>query len=199
MEVDSVSDCEKAWDQFSSSMQVCSLKILPPDTRPIFCSGLVTLVSIFDVNSNGNGGNGCGGARPGSWLYMLLDLGNCETLFDALGSVLLRSVRSMIMPCEVLRCCPWNSGFGVRLVADEAFVASPSFRVSSRLSFDSTTSFCSDPFAFTVSLGGGEGNALLDLLVLGVKVDDGNLTKGVPSARVIRRGSGQDCGDVSRS
>lgn len=199
MEVDSVSGCEKAWDHSSSSMQVCSLKTLPPDTRLTSCSGLLTLGKVFDVISNGNGGNGCGGARPGSWLYMLFDLGNCETLLDALGSVLLLSDRSMIMPCEVLRCCPWNSGFGVNLVAGETFVASPHFPVRSRLSFDSSTSFCSDPSFFLVPLRGGEGNTFLDLLVPGVSVDDGNLTKGVPSARVIRRGSGQDCGEVSSS
>lgn len=194
--MDFVPGCGKAWDHFSSSMQVCSLKMLPPDTRLTFGSGLLTLGRRFDVISSDNDGNVCEGARPGSWLYMLFDLGNCEICFDTLGSVLLPPVDSMITPCEVLRCFPWNSGFGVRLVADEAFVALPSFSVRSRLSFDSTTFFCSDPFALLVSLGGG-GNALLDLLVPGVSVHDGNLTKGVPSARVIRRGSGQDCGDVS--
>lgn len=87
----------------------------------------------------------------------------------------------------------------MRSVADEAFVAPPSFPVRSRLSFDITTSLCGDPAMVLVSLGGGEGNTFLDLIVPGVSVDDGNLTKGVPSARVIRRGSGQDCWGVTGS
>lgn len=84
-------------------------------------------------------------------------------------------------------------------MADEAFVASPFFPARSRVSFDNTISFGSDPAAFIVSLGGGEGNIFLDLTVPRVSVDDGNLTKGVPSARVIRRGSGQDCWGVTGS
>lgn len=105
MEVDALPACEKTLDQLSSSMEVLSLKRLAPDTRLMLCSGLLTLGKLFDVISNGNGGNGCGGARPGSWLYMLFDLGICEILLDALGSVLHPSVTSAIMPCEPLRCC----------------------------------------------------------------------------------------------
>ncbi len=65
--------------------------------------------------------------------------------------------------------------------------------MKSRLPLDPITSSRDVPTAFLVSLGGGEVRAFFDLLVTGVSVDDGILTKGVPSARVIRRGSGQDC------
>ena len=47
-------------------MEVCSLNRLPPDARLRLCSELLTLGNLFDVISNGNGGKGCGGARPGS-------------------------------------------------------------------------------------------------------------------------------------
>lgn len=66
MEVKSFPACDKAFDQLSSSMEVCSLNKLPPDARLILCSGLLTFGKLFDMISNGNGGNGCGGARPGS-------------------------------------------------------------------------------------------------------------------------------------
>ena len=66
MDVKSVPACEKALDQLSSSMDVCSLNRLPPDARLILCSGLFTLGNVFDVISNGNGGSGCVGADPGS-------------------------------------------------------------------------------------------------------------------------------------
>lgn len=128
---------------------------------------------------------------------MLFDLGNCEVLLDALGSVLLPSESPVIIPYELLRCCPWNSGFGARSVADETVVTSPSCPLTSRLPFDITTSFRDIPVAALISLGGGEGRVFFNLLLTGVSVDDGSLTKGVPSARVIRRGSGQDCWGVT--
>lgn len=106
MEVDFLPACEKALDQLSSSMGVLSMKRLASDARLTLRSGLLTLGKLFDVISNGNGGNGCGGARPGSWLYMLFDLEICDILLDALGSVLLPSANSAIIPCEMLRCCP---------------------------------------------------------------------------------------------
>lgn len=65
MDVKSVPACENTLDQLSSSMEVCSLKRLPPDARLVLWSGLLTLGNVFEVASNGNGGNGCGGARPG--------------------------------------------------------------------------------------------------------------------------------------
>ena len=66
MDMKSVPGCEKALDQLSSSMEVCSLNRLPPDARLVLCSGLLALDIFFDVTSSGSGGNGCGGARPGS-------------------------------------------------------------------------------------------------------------------------------------
>lgn len=66
MEEISVPACGKALDQLSSSIEVCSLNKLPPDVRLVLCSGLLTLGTLFDVISNGNGGNGCGGAGLGS-------------------------------------------------------------------------------------------------------------------------------------
>ncbi len=66
MDVKSVPVCEKALDQPSSSMEVCSLNRLAPDTRLTLKSGLFIVDNLFDVSSNGNGGNGCGGASPGS-------------------------------------------------------------------------------------------------------------------------------------
>ena len=191
MDVKFVPACEKALDQLSSRMEVCSLNRLPPDPRLVLCSGLLTLAIVFDVISSGNGGKGCGGAMPGSWLYMLFDLGNCDVLLDALGSVLLPSARPAIMPWEQLRCCPWNSGFGVRFV-DDALWASSFSPLRSSTSLDALPCFCV-PAGFPVSVGRGEARALLDLSATGVSVDNGNLTKGVPSARVIRRGNGQDC------
>lgn len=66
MDAKSTPACEKVLDQLSSSMDVCSLNKLPPDARLVLCSGLLTLGNPLDVISNGNGDNGCGGARPGS-------------------------------------------------------------------------------------------------------------------------------------
>lgn len=66
IDVKSVPACEKALDQLSSSMEVCSLNRLPPDARLKLWSGLLTLGNVFEVASNGNGGSGCGGATPGS-------------------------------------------------------------------------------------------------------------------------------------
>lgn len=61
-----VPTCEKAFDQLSSSMEVCSLNRLPPDARLVLCPGLLALAIVLDVISSGNGGKGCRGAVPGS-------------------------------------------------------------------------------------------------------------------------------------
>lgn len=66
MDVKFVPACEKALDQLSSSMEVCSLNRLPPDGRLVLCPGLLALAIVFDVISIGNGGKGCRGAMPGS-------------------------------------------------------------------------------------------------------------------------------------
>ena len=66
MDMKSVPACGNAFDQLSSRIEVCSLSRLPPDARLILYSGLLTLGNPLDVISHGNGGNGCGGARPGS-------------------------------------------------------------------------------------------------------------------------------------
>ena len=123
---------------------------------------------------------------------MLFDLESCDALLDALGSALLPSVRPAIMPWEQLRCCPWKSGFGVRFVGDEELWASSFLSLRSRIPLDALS--CSSILAGSpMSSGGCEARALLDLSVTGVSVDNGNLTRGVPSARVIRRGNGHDC------
>lgn len=199
MDVKSVPPCEKALDQLSSSIEVCSLKRLPPDARLILCSGLRTLGRRFDVISSGNGGNGCEGARPGSWLYILFDLGTCNVLLTALGSVLLPSGSPAIILWEALRCCPWNKGFGARSGVTEAFVTSQSFPMRSRMPLDDISFFRGVSAGFSMSLEEGEGRPNFDFSDTGVIINDGSLTKGVPSARIIRRGNGQDCCCPTRS
>ena len=66
MDVKFVPACEKALDQLSSSMEVCSLNRLPPDARLVLCSGLLAFAVGLDAISRGNGGKGCRGAMPGS-------------------------------------------------------------------------------------------------------------------------------------
>ena len=66
MDVKSVLAFGNAFDQLSSRIEVCSLNRLPPDARLVLCSGLFILGNVLDVILDGNGGNGCGGARPGS-------------------------------------------------------------------------------------------------------------------------------------
>ena len=81
----------------------------------------------------------------------------------------------------------------MRSAADEAFVASPSLLLTFKPLFEVVASFRGVLNVSFASLEGGEGRAFFDLSVTGVNVEDGILTNGVPSARVIRRGSGQDC------
>ena len=81
----------------------------------------------------------------------------------------------------------------MRSAPSETFETSPCFPLTSRFLFDVFRSFCSVPSALLVFFGGGAGGAFFDLSVMVYSVDDGILTNGVPSARVNRRGSGQDC------
>lgn len=72
-------------------------------------------------------------------------------------------------------------------------MTSPSLLLKSEKPFDVVASFRDIPAVSLAPLGGGEGRAFFDLSVSGVSVEDGILTNGVPSALVIRRGSGQSC------